>query len=74
MIRNKKRLGFLWGVFYIGEGSQKRTFRFISWNASFYFFGTFRFADYTHFNFLNQSDKFTKSLHPQAKTSHIELQ
>jgi len=27
-----------------------------------------------HFNFLNQSDKFTKSLHSQAKTSHIEPQ
>lgn len=35
------------GRFACGGGTEKRTFRFTSRNASSYFFGTLRFADYT---------------------------
>ena len=33
--------------FFFGGGAKKRTFHFTRQNASFYFFGTLRFADYT---------------------------
>ena len=32
----------------MGREPEKRTFRFADENVSFYFFGTFRFADYTN--------------------------
>lgn len=35
------------GRFACGGGTEKRTFRFTSRNASSYFFGTLRFADYS---------------------------
>lgn len=39
--------------FYIGgRGRLKRTFRFTRQNASFYFFGTLRFADYINEYYL----------------------
>lgn len=37
--------------------SKKRTFRFTKHIASFYFFGTFRFADYNIFRYLCNSTK-----------------
>ena len=39
------------GRFACGGGTEKRTFRFTSRNASSYFFGTLRFADYTYMGY-----------------------
>jgi hypothetical protein len=37
--------------FVVGREPEKETFRFVERNASFYFFGTFRFADYNSTRF-----------------------
>lgn len=43
------------GRFACGGGTEKRTFRFTSRNASSYFFGTLRFADYISIKALRES-------------------
>ena len=39
--------------FVVGREHEKETFRFVERNASFYFFGTFRFVDYIFAKFLS---------------------